>query len=262
MSDVIEIEKPNKQKTARSSQTVSTPVGPADLLRHAVESGAGLDVLQTLIALRERDRTHSAHMAFTAAMVEFKKTAPTILKDKNVSLEATSYSHATLGGVCEAVIESLAGHGIAHSWDTVQPENGMIAVKCTLTHLMGYSQATTIEGPPDNSGHKSGVQQIGSTVTYLQRYTLLAVCGLATKDILDNDGRQTGGAPAGVNKETEEPTAALLAVAKAAANGGADSYAKFWAETGKDNRLLLSAHHDHHKVMAERVARPAPGVRG
>ena len=101
-------------------------VGPADLLRYALDSGADLDRLEKLMELQERDNANKARMAFVAAMAEFKKNAPTILQDKDVSFKGTSYSHATLGAICEVVIEALARCGISHDWDTQQPASGMI----------------------------------------------------------------------------------------------------------------------------------------
>ena len=52
---------------------------------------------------------------------------------------------------------------------------------------MGHSESTVLEAAPDSSGKKNAIQQVASTVTYLQRYTLLAACGLATKDMEDDD---------------------------------------------------------------------------
>ena len=40
---------------------------------------------------------------------------------------------------------------------------------------------------PDTSGSKNAVQSIGSTVTYLQRYTLYSILGLASAE-QDDDG--------------------------------------------------------------------------
>jgi len=190
MNDVIDMEQPQTALAAAPQNSI-TAVGPADLLRYALDSGADLDRLEKLMELQERDNANKARMAFVAAMAEFKKNAPTILKDKDVNFKGTSYSHATLGGICEVVIEALARCGISHDWDTQQPSSGMIIVSCSLTHVLGHSKATTMEAPPDNSGSKNAIQQIASTVTYLQRYTLLGACGLATKD-MDDDGR--GGA--------------------------------------------------------------------
>ena len=44
------------------------------------------------------------------------------------------------------------------------------------------------ETSPDDSGGKNPIQSIGSTITYLERYTILALTGLATKE-QDDDGK-------------------------------------------------------------------------
>jgi hypothetical protein len=53
---------------------------------------------------------------------------------------------------------------------------------------MGHSERTPLEASPDASGGKNGIQAVGSTVTYLQRYTLLSATGMAVQD-QDDDGR-------------------------------------------------------------------------
>jgi hypothetical protein len=191
MKDVIEMDE-RAVAAPQTSRAVATTT-PSDLLRMAVEQGADMDKLEKLMALQERWEANQARKAYVEAMAEFKKNAPEIYKDKNVAFTGTSYNHATLGGICEVVIASLAKHGFSHRWDTKQPKSGMIIVTCILTHMLGHSEDTTLEAPPDNSGKKNGIQQIASTVTYLQRYTLLGACGLATKDLPDDDGRGAEG---------------------------------------------------------------------
>ena len=51
---------------------------------------------------------------------------------------------------------------------------------------MGHSESTTLQSPPDASGGKNSIQAIGSAVTYLSRYTLLAITGLATGENEDD----------------------------------------------------------------------------
>jgi hypothetical protein len=45
----------------------------------------------------------------------------------------------------------------------------------------------TMQAGKDESGKKNAIQQVASTNTYLQRYTFLAITGLATKG-QDDDG--------------------------------------------------------------------------
>lgn len=193
MNDVIEME----GRAVSASPPTSTAIAattPSDLLRMAVEQGADIAKLEQLMALQERWEANQARKAYVEAMAAFKRNPPTILKDKHVEFKGTNYDHATLGGICGVVIDALANNGFSHRWETSQPDSGMIVVSCVLTHSLGHSESTTIQAPPDNSGSKNAIQSIGSAITYLQRYTLLAACGLATNAMPDDDGGGTDGA--------------------------------------------------------------------
>jgi hypothetical protein len=56
---------------------------------------------------------------------------------------------------------------------------------------LGHSEETTLSAPSDTTGSKNPIQAIGSTITYLERYTLLALTGLATYD-QDDDAQSVG----------------------------------------------------------------------
>ncbi|MCA9667403.1 MAG: ERF family protein [Myxococcales bacterium] len=157
------------------------------LIALAVDKGADIDKLSKLLELKLQWEANEARKAYARAMAAFKANPPAIIKDKKVSFGTTSYWHATLGAVADAVIASLASVGISHAWTVDQPK-GSIAVTCTLTHVDGHSESVTLIAPPDTSGNKNTIQQIASTVTYLQRYTLLAACGLSVFEH-DDDGR-------------------------------------------------------------------------
>jgi hypothetical protein len=160
-----------------------TPLG---LLRMAVQQKANLDQLTKLFELHERWQAGQACQAFNAAMAKFKQRPPKILKNKHSILDGIEYDHATLDHVTEAITESLSAVGIAHRW--VVSQSHEIAVTCVLTHRMGHSEETTLKALPDTSGSKNSIQAIGSTVTYLERYTLLAAMGMAAAG-MDNDSR-------------------------------------------------------------------------
>jgi len=177
---------PEAREFARQELATTTP---ADLLKIAVTQNLDIDKLTALMDLQMRWEANEARKAFVLAMNEFKANPPTITKNRHVSFgtgdRATGYNHATLDHVCEAVCKSLSAHGISHRWKTEQTE-GKISVTCVLTHQMGHSESTTLSGGADTSGSKNAIQAIGSTVTYLQRYTLLAATGLAAENT-DND---------------------------------------------------------------------------
>jgi hypothetical protein len=168
---------------------------PMAMLAMAVRQGADVDKIEKLMALQERHEANEARKAFVAALAEFKAEPLTINKDKHVSFTTqkgtTAYDHATLGNICNIIGAALARHGLSYRWATSQ--EGKIKVTCTLMHNMGHQESVSLEAGADESGGKNSIQAVGSTVSYLQRYTLLAICGCATSD-QDDDGRGSGDA--------------------------------------------------------------------
>lgn len=143
--------------------------------------------LSALLDVRERWEVAEARKVFNEAFAAFKSEAVEIIKNKLVSdgpLKGKSY--AELFSVVNAVTPLLSKHGLSHSWQ-VKDEKDWIAVTCTLKHVAGHSETVTMSGPPDAGGAKNAIQARASTITYLERYTLKAVCGVAEQGD-DNDG--------------------------------------------------------------------------
>jgi hypothetical protein len=157
------------------------------MLQIAVQQGADLDKLQKLMDLQERWEASEARKAFVSAMSAFKANPPELFKNKHVKFGNTEYDHATLDNVSIAIGEGLSKHGLSHRWETSQVD-GKIKVTCVITHNLGHSEEVSLESTADTSGAKNSIQAIGSTVTYLQRYTLLAATGMAVQD-QDDDGK-------------------------------------------------------------------------
>ena len=88
------------------------------------------------------------------------------------------------------MIAAMARHGLSYHWN-VKQGSGPIMVECIVTHAAGHSERIEMSAPADASGKKNPIQQIASAVSYLQRYTLLAITGMSTKG-MDDDGRDAG----------------------------------------------------------------------
>lgn len=158
---------------------------PATLLQIAIDKGADLDRLEKLMELQERWEANEARKAYLDAKAAFKAEPLTIRKNKSVGYKTkegdfVGYKHAELSDVTEAVGPSCAKHGLSYSWD-IKQDGSKIKVTCTLTHKLGHSESVTLEAAPDSSGKKNPIQQVASSITYLQRYTLQAVTGTAAK---------------------------------------------------------------------------------
>ncbi len=182
MSELVDIPQ-NTTQTALSA----TPT-PSDLLRLAIDKGADLDRLERLMDLQAKYEAGQARKAFTAAMTDLKSRNLTVRKDKSVAFSGTAYTHSSLAEVVETVVRHMADAGLSHRW-TVAQECKSITVACVITHELGHSEQVVMTAAPDDSGKKNAIQQVASTITYLQRYTLMAACGLASRDMPDDDGR-------------------------------------------------------------------------
>lgn len=195
--------------TAELVKQDEAQISPMALIQIAVSQGADIDKLAKLMELQERWEANLARKAFNAAMAAFKRNPPTIVKNKVVSFgsgaNATKYSHATLDNVTEVITAALSAVGISHKWKVSQSEQ--IAVTCVLTHELGHSEETTLRAGADTSGSKNSIQAIGSTVTYLQRYTLLAAVGMAAANA--DDDAAAAGQPEGTRLAPQVVGAAL-----------------------------------------------------
>lgn len=168
---------------------------PSELIVQAVQGGADLDKLKGLLELQERWEANQARKAFHVAMSEFKSNPIEIEKNRTVGYDSSKggkvgYKHASLDNIVRTVTKALSKHGLSSSWRTDQSMEGKISVTCKITHILGHSEETTLSAQADTSGSKNSIQAIGSTISYLQRYSILAVLGLATSD-MDDDGHSS-----------------------------------------------------------------------
>jgi hypothetical protein len=168
---------------------------PAELILKAITEKTDLDKLEKLLALQERYDANEARKAYYKAMTAFKANPPKIDKDKQVGYSTSrgkvGYSHATLANVTDKITSELSKYGLSASWRTSQSDK--VTVTCVISHYLGHSEETSLSAPADDSGSKNNIQAIGSTITYLQRYSLLAITGLATHDQNDDDAQSACG---------------------------------------------------------------------
>lgn len=166
----------------------ATTTTPATILELAVKQNANVDTLSKLLELQERYEAGQARKAFEEAFSAFKAQAPKLEKTKEVSFGAnkTAYKYTPLDMIANTLGPILAAHGLSYNWKQHQ-DNESITVTCVLRHTLGHSIENTLSSGSDGSGSKNAIQAIGSAVSYLRRYTLLGVLGMATSDE-DTDG--------------------------------------------------------------------------
>ena len=163
---------------------------PMAMLDKAIASGAGVDVLERLMSLQERWQAGEARRAFDEAMAAAKSEIPVIAKNREVDFTSgkgrTNYRHEDLAEIARTVDPILSKFGLSYRYKVSSAPNEPVTVTCIVSHRSGHSEETTLTAGRDESGSKNSIQSIGSTVTYLQRYTLKAALGLAAST--DDDG--------------------------------------------------------------------------
>lgn len=138
-------------------------------------------------------RTSDETNEITAALSEAQADIKPAIKDADNPFFKSRY--ATLDSCWQSIREPLSKNGLA----LIQApgyEDGLLTLTTRLAHNSGQWIETTLGvSLPDS---KNPVQSMGSTITYLRRYSLSLV-GLTTDD--DDDGNDAGDAdPAQVAK--------------------------------------------------------------
>ena len=170
-------------------------IAPDQFIQKAIESNADITVLNGLFDLKQRHEAYEAKKAFVAAMHRFQELKPVLPRNKEVSFGngKAAYKFCPLPDMEKILKEPLAECGLTYRWETTENE-GRYGVRCVVTHISGHSESTEMFAPADDSGNKNAIQGIGSTNSYLMRYTLIAALSLTTADE-DNDGATSGDLP-------------------------------------------------------------------
>jgi len=210
MSTALEIHEPEQRDVVDTPANMITPMTMID---RALVSGAAPETLEKLLALQERWEANQGRKAFDEAMASAKAEIPTIRKNRTVDFTSskgrTHYRHEDLAEIAATVNPILGKYGLSYRFKTTNAPNEPITVTCVITHRMGYYEETTLSGPRDDSGNKNAIQQVGSTLTYLQRMTLKAALGLAASE--DDDGRKSDDQFSDpINKEQVSKVLALI----------------------------------------------------
>ena len=152
--------------------------------------------------------THSdsiAKLAGALAAAQFKY-AP-LKATSTADAEKYTYRYADLASVLEAIRPALSGQGIAIIQGVAMlrastGSSGMVvSVETRLVHSSGEWISTTLKLPTP----ESAPQKVGALVSYLRRYGLLALAGVASED---PDAADQGSAPPRRPAPPQRPPAA------------------------------------------------------
>lgn len=225
-ADVLDLEPIDRpaQSVALQQTGAIAAHSPMGMMMAAMNQGASLEQVEKMMDLQDRWERKEAEKAYNAAFAAFKAEAVRIVKGRKVTdgpLRGKEY--AELHDVVDAVTPALSRHGLSTAWKLTKDEPQWLEVTCTLKHVGGHSESVSMGGPPDAGGAKNALQARASTKSYLERYTLKAICGVAEGGD-DSDGNPP---PAAAPLE-------LVSAAREAAMGG-------WAALSKHIKGLSAA---------------------
>lgn len=228
---------------------------PAAMMLMAMERGASLEQVEKMMDLQERFERREAEKAFFAALSGLRSEAIEVVKRKRVFFTSqkgtTDYRHAELSDVIEAAQPAMAKHGLSHRWD-VKQEGKRITVTCIVSHAMGHSITVALTADPDETGNKNSIQQVASTITYLERHTLKAALGLSEKgdDSDGNAGRKQGSQS---GQQQAAPDEALLQAGRNASLNGSAALTAWWGNLTEPQRKTMTPEFKSLRAAAREV---------
>ena len=123
------------------------------------------------------DTAAPAEAPFAEAIVRALGALDDIARTQTADTGTYSYRYADLGTIMSAVRPALAEHGLAVV-QLVATVDDRLLVSTQLRHTSGQ----TLDSPQLGMRLPQTPQQLGSLITYLRRYSVLALLGLATED--------------------------------------------------------------------------------
>ena len=155
--------------------------GTLKLVELAIDKGADPETIEKLMDLQDRAHKKKAEEAFKCDFALMQQDMPRIEKKKKVSFGQTKYSYAPLEDIAEQIAETLARYGFSYHFE--QQHNGeLIKVVCVLSHPLGYERRNEMVSEKLGAKQMNNIQAQAAAVTYMRRYTLTGVLGLATAD--------------------------------------------------------------------------------
>lgn len=146
---------------------------------------------------------------YAKALIEFQHKCPPIDKDADVSVRTKTggtynFKYASFGNIVQTIKEPMYVAKLCYSFITSDDK-----FICRIMHESGEFQDTSLSLPK----FKESMQENGSLLTYLKRYSLVLALGLDTD--ADDDGNLSDGNTATFNKEPKsKPVGYVVKVGK------------------------------------------------
>ena len=181
MNDQALVQKQSAEITTADINQASQGIAP--MVQMVATGQISIEQLDRLMGLQERHEAAEAVRQYNTSMAAFRAEVPAALRDG----KGQNNKYATFGSVMNAINAPLGNNGFnvdfQHNQDV---DKGVLTVVCTVTHSGGHSKSADLTVKVEKLGSANTVQSLGGNVSYLKRYCVSSLTGLATED---DDGR-------------------------------------------------------------------------
>jgi hypothetical protein len=165
--------------------------------RAAVNPAVDIDKMERLFEMQKQAQARAARADYDAALALMQPELPVIDERGKISTDrgkTVQSTYALWEDINEAIKPILAKFGFALTF-RVKNAPGVVSITGVLGGH-GHREETTLDLPIDSSGSKNGVQAVGSSTSYGQRYTAKLLLNLTSRGI-DDDGKSAGASEVG-----------------------------------------------------------------
>jgi hypothetical protein len=207
---------PPAQSNALATREPSSMVvsDPESILRYAIDRNANVDVIERMMAVRDKLKAEVAREAFDRALNNFQAECPPISKSRGVSDNSgkEAYRYAPIEDV-EAVIRPIEQKfGFSHKFPKMVLGTGVVTAFCEIRHEGGHSESAEVTYRiGTRTKMMSDTQVDAATETFAKRRALCNGYGLVLVGE-DKDGQGARPKPHGPSAlETDTPDLKPLA---------------------------------------------------
>jgi ERF superfamily len=156
-----------------------------------VDAGKMKAMADLAIQLQTHEQIQQFNRDFIAACAEMPvitKSGRILIPGKNGAPDRVQGTFAKFEDLNRVVKPILIGHNLSITFELADSANNRPACRPILWHRNGHvSRGELLSAPLENSGSKNDTQGVGSTTSYLKRYTMCAALNIVVESE-DDDG--------------------------------------------------------------------------
>jgi len=211
------------QRTALTSMPIPKPT-LSQVIIEKIREGATLEETKQYYAFLREIQRDEARIMFDADFVVMQGELPEVPKLGRIDHGGgRGYNYARWEDINDHIKPVLQKYGFGLRFDIITETESLFEIEAILVHRSGYSICTRKKLPIDKSGAKNIVQAYGSTQSYAQRYSAIALLNLTSRN---EDTDANGKGPNPPEKISDDQAVALVMAIKDSGRS-ADWFCKF-----------------------------------